>query len=254
MTDHVDVSTSQGVLTLTLNRPDKKNALTDAMYGALADALEAAQADPAVRVAVIRGEGGMFCAGNDIADFLGVAAGDVAQAQVFRFIRLLGSFAKPLVAGVQGRAVGIGTTMLLHCDQVVLSEDALLTAPFTTLGLVPEAASSVLLPARIGYQRAFAMMASGDAMGAKEAFARGLAAVVVPNADLDAAVAKVAAGLAALPPQAVQATKALMRDKAAIAATMEREVAVFAERLQSAEAREAFTAFMEKRAPDFSRF
>ena len=101
MTDHVDVSTSQGVLTLTLNRPDKKNALTDAMYGALADALEAAQADPAVRVAVIRGEGGMFCAGNDIADFLGVAAGDVAQAQVFRFIRLLGSFAKPLVAGVK---------------------------------------------------------------------------------------------------------------------------------------------------------
>lgn len=255
MTGHVNVNTSGGVLTLTLNRPDKKNALTTAMYGALADGLEAARADPAVRVAVIRGAGDLFCAGNDIGDFLAATGlGDISDAEVFRFMRQLGSFTKPLVAGVQGRAVGIGTTMLLHCDYVVLADNAVLTTPFAALGLVPEAASSALLPARLGHARAFAMLAMGEAMSAHDALTSGLANTVVPNAELDEAVAKAGARLAALPPGAVQATKALMRDREALAATMATEIEVFARQLRSAEAREAFTAFMEKRAPDFSKF
>ena len=252
MSGTVDIGQDGGVLTLVMNRPDKKNALTDAMYGALADALKAAQDDAAVRAVAIRGAGDLFCAGNDIGDFLR-ASGDIGEANVFRFIRLLGTFSKPLLAGVQGRAVGIGTTMLLHCDYVVLAEDALLTTPFAALGLAPEAASSSLLPAAIGHQRAFAMLAMGEALGAEEALAAGLANEVVPGDTLEAALGKAAARIAMLPPGAVQATKALMRDTDAIAATMEAEIEVFARRLQSAEAREAFTAFMEKRAPDFSK-
>lgn len=255
MSEHVNITQDGGVLTLMLNRPDKKNALTDAMYRALADAMETAQDNNAVRVVVLRGAGEMFCAGNDIGDFLKAASvGDIRQANVFRFIRLLGSNAKPLVAGVQGRAVGIGTTLLLHCDYVVLAEDAKLTAPFATLGLVPEAASSALMPQRIGHPRAFAMMAMGEALGAQEALATGLATEVVSADELDEAVSSAARHIAALPPGAVQATKALMRDRDAIAAQMETEIDVFARQLQSAEAREAFTAFMEKRAPDFSKF
>lgn len=255
MNGTVETTREGGVLTLLMNRPDKKNALTDAMYGALREGLERAEGDTSVRVVVIRGAGDMFCAGNDIGDFLAAASGgDITQANVFRFIRLLGTFTKPLVAGVQGRAVGIGTTMLLHCDHVVVADNALLTTPFVGLGLVPEAASSMLLPARIGHARAFAMLAMGEAMGANDALACGLANAVVPNAGLDEAVAKAAGHLAQLPPGAVQATKALMRDPDAIAAKMDEEIAIFAQRLQSAEAREAFTAFMEKQKPDFSKF
>lgn len=253
MSGTVEITQDGGVLTLLMNRPDKKNALTDGMYGAMADAMENAEQDPAVRVIVIRSAGDLFCAGNDIGDFL-AASGNIGEANVFRFVRLLGTFTKPLVAGVQGQAVGIGTTMLLHCDHVVLAEDAQLTTPFTSLGLVPEAASSLLLPAAIGHQRAFAMLAMGEAMGAAEALATGLANAVVPNATLDEAVALAAERIAALPPGAVQASKALMRDPGLVAAKMEAEIEIFAQRLQSAEAREAFTAFMEKRSPDFSKF
>jgi enoyl-CoA hydratase/carnithine racemase len=253
MSGTVEITQDGGVLTLLMNRPDKKNALTDGMYGAMADAMENAEQDPAVRVIVIRSAGDLFCAGNDIGDFL-AASGNIGEANVFRFVRLLGTFTKPLVAGVQGQALGIGTTMLLHCDHVVLAEDAQLTTPFTSLGLVPEAASSLLLPAAIGHQRAFAMLAMGEAMGAAEALATGLANAVVPNATLDEAVALAAERIAALPPGAVQASKALMRDPGLVAAKMEAEIEIFAQRLQSAEAREAFTAFMEKRSPDFSKF
>lgn len=249
---HILSDIANGVLTLTIDRPEKKNALTDAMYGALADALESAGKDNAVHVTVLRGAGDSFCAGNDIADFLAAASGDIGKANVFRFIRLLGSFPKPLVAGVQGRAVGIGTTMLLHCDYVVLAEDAKLSAPFAALGLVPEAASSMLLPARIGHPRAFAIMAMGEVMEAEAALKAGLANALVPNAALDQAVAKATAHIARLAPQAVQATKALMRDQAAMGAAMDAELEVFARQLRSAEAKEAFTAFMEKREPDFS--
>lgn len=253
MSGTVDITQDGGVLTLLINRPDKKNALTDAMYGALADAMDSAEQDAAVRVVAIRGAGDLFCAGNDIGDFL-KASGNVGEANVFRFIRLLGTFTKPLVAGVQGHAVGIGTTMLLHCDYVVLAQDAMLSTPFTGLGLVPEAASSLLVPAVIGHQRAFAMLAMGEKMPAADALASGLANAVVAKAELEQAVSQAANRIAALPPGAVQASKALMRDPGLLGAKMEAEIEVFARRLQSAEAREAFTAFMEKRPPDFSSF
>lgn len=253
MSGTVDITQDGGVMTLLMNRPDKKNALTDAMYGAMVEGMESAEADTSVRVVTIRGAGDLFCAGNDIGDFL-QSSGNVGESNVFRFIRLLGTFAKPLVAGVQGHAVGIGTTMLLHCDYVVLAEDAMLSTPFTGLGLVPEAASSLLMPATIGHPRAFAMLAMGERMDASEAVAMGLANVIVSNADLDASVAQAAVRIAALPPGSVQATKALMRDPARVAAKMKAETDIFAKRLQSEEAREAFTAFMEKRKPDFSRF
>ena len=245
MNGTIDITQHGGVLTLLMNRPDKKNALTDAMYGTMVDTLENADRDASVRVVVIRGAGGLFCAGNDIGDFL-QASGNIAKANVFRFIRLLGTFTKPVV--------GIGTTMLLHCDYVVLAEDAKLSTPFTGLGLVPEAASSMILPATIGHGRAFAMLAMGEAMGAADAVTAGLANQLVANAELDDAVNKAAQHIAALPPGAVQATKALMREPGVLGAKMEAEIEIFAQRLQSAEAREAFTAFMEKRKPDFSRF
>ncbi|WP_340588700.1 enoyl-CoA hydratase [Erythrobacter alti] len=253
MTEHVNIAQDNGVLTLSLNRPDKKNALTDAMYGALADALEAAQDDPAVRVVAIRAEGDLFCAGNDIGDFM-AAGGEHSDPNVFRFIRLLGKARKPLIAGVQGKAVGIGTTMLLHCDYVVLADDAVLSTPFVGLGLVPEAASSMMLPQRIGHQRAFAMLAMGERVAAEKAFQLGLANEVVARTALDEALQAIAARIAQLPPGAVQATKALMQDPDTVAAKMDEEIAIFSKRLQSPEAAEAFAAFMQKRAPDFSKF
>lgn len=253
MSEHILAEQSGGVLTLTLNRSDKKNALTNAMYGALIEAMESAQADASMRVVVIKAAGDDFCAGNDIGDFLGIA-GNLEASNGTKFIHLLGCYPKPVIAGVKGRAVGIGMTMLLHCDQVILADDARLTTPFTGLGLVPEAASSRLLPARIGQARAFSMLAMGEAMDAAEAHSLGLANSVVSADAPDEALAKTAATIAALPPGAVQATKALMRDEEAIGAVMRAELKVFGERLQSEEAREAFTAFMEKRAPDFSKF
>lgn len=253
MSEHVLVAKAQGVLTLTLNRPDKKNALTDAMYRVLADRIEAAGDDPDVRVVVLRGAGDMFCAGNDLAEFAAAKPGD-GPGHVLRFLRAVAGFDKPLIAAVQGRAVGVGTTMLLHCDQVILAEDAVLTTPFVGLGLAPEAASSLLLPLRIGHPRAFSMLVLGEAMAAREALACGLANAVVSLAELDAAIAAIAQRICALPLGAVRAAKRLMRDGAAMAAQMDAENEVFHARLQSPEAKEAFLAFAERRAPDFRQF
>ena len=250
MSEHIDIASRDGVLTLAMNRPDKKNALTDAMYAAMSDAMDKARTDTTVRAVVIRGTGEIFTAGNDIGDFM-MAGQQAGERSVFRFLRLLASFEKPLVAGVQGKAVGIGTTLLLHCDYVVLAEDAQLSTPFVKLGLVPEAASSVLLPARIGHAHAFAMLAMGQPMEAAEARECGLANEVVPPSKLDQAVDAAVTRIAALPPEAVAASKKLMRETLGVAEAMEREGAIFGERLLSAEAREAFTAFMEKRAPKF---
>ena len=250
MSEHIGIERADGVLTLTMNRPDKKNALTDAMYAAMVDAMEEARGDTAIRAVVIRGAGDMFTAGNDIGDFLAAGPG-TAERSVFRFLRMLATFEKPLVAGVQGKAVGIGTTLLLHCDYVVLADDAELSTPFVKLALVPEAASSVLLPARIGHARAFQMLAMGQPMGAEEAHRCGLANEVVSRDMLDQAIAAATSRISALPPEAVAASKKLMRETTGVAEAMEREGRIFAERLQSGEAREAFTAFMEKRAPNF---
>lgn len=254
VSEHIRTSLTGGILTLVMDRPDKKNALTDAMYKALADALEAAESDPAVRAVLIRGEGEMFSAGNDVRDFAAANMGDAGPRNVARFLEALAVATKPLVAAVQGRAIGIGTTMLLHCDHVVLAEDAQLVTPFVNLALVPEAASSLLLPARIGHVRAFAMFAVGEPVGAADAVAWGLANKVVSVDDLIATAEAFARRLAAQPPGALVATKKLMRAAETISAQMATESEQFAARLKTDEAREAFMAFAERRPPDFSKF
>lgn len=243
---------TNGVMTLIMNRPDKKNALTDEMYGLLADHLAAAATDSAVRVVLLRGEGELFSAGNDIADFAAARPGDGLR-NVVRFIDALVTAPKPLIAAVQGKAVGVGTTMLLHCDYVILAEDAALVTPFVNLGLVPEAASSLLLPERIGHARAFAMLAMGQPVGAAQALAWGLANEVVSGVELVATAEATAHRLALQPLSAVMATKALLRRPAEMAERVAIETELFARHMQSAEAREAFAAFAERRAPDFAK-
>ena len=256
MTDHVTIDSTRGVLTLTLARPEKMNALTNAMYATLADALTGAEEDPAVRAIVIRGEGDMFTAGNDLTEFAAIATGaaGAGEGHVVRFLRALAGSTKPLVAAVNGRAVGVGTTLLLHCDFVVLAEDALLSTPFVNLALVPEAASSLLLPARIGHARAFEMFAFGRPISAAQAVAWGIANRVVPPPDLHREAHQVAELLAKQAAGSLKMTKKLMRQAQAVAAQMDLENAQFADRLRSPEAREAFAAFAQKRPPDFSKF
>jgi enoyl-CoA hydratase/carnithine racemase len=253
MSEHVKISQANGVLTLVLARQEKKNALTDQMYRSLAGALEAAETDPAVRVVLLRSEGDLFTAGNDIGEFAAVAMGGDLPVNIPRFLKALASATKPLVAAVQGKAVGVGTTLLLHCDCVVLADNALLTTPFVSLALVPEACSSLLLPARIGHLRAFSMFALDETVSAKDALAWGLANKVVPLAELVATAEAIALKLARQPLGSVIATKKLMRAAESITQHMDRETAQFVERLNTAEAREAFAAFAERRPPDFSK-
>ena len=256
MTDHVRSDVSNGVLVLTLNRPEKKNALTREMYQTLGDAIDGAAANPEVRCILIQAEGNVFTAGNDLGDFAAINRAEPAAAPRTGGNPLLAALARsstPIVAAVNGRAVGIGTTMLLHCDLVFVSADALLTTPFVNLALVPEAASSLLLPARIGHARAFAMFVLGEAVDARTAVDWGIANEVCPREALHERARAAAGAIAARPASAVRLTKMLMRDPAALAARMEVEGAHFATQLKSAEAKEAFAAFAEKRAPDFSR-
>lgn len=257
MTDHVRTDTSAGVLTLTINRPDKKNALTRDMYQALADAITAAERSDAVRCILIQAEGDTFTAGNDIKDFAAINAGDSSGDAVRLhgnpLLIALANATRPIVAAVNGRAVGVGTTMLLHCDLVFAAEDAVLTTPFVNLALVPEAASSLLLPARIGHARAFAMFVLGEPVDAQKALAWGLVNAVVPVAALRASARRAAEAIAGKPPSAVRITKSLMRDAAALLARMQVEGSHFTAQLKSPEAREAFAAFAEKRAPNFSQ-
>ena len=257
MDDHVLRTLQDGVLTLTFNRPDKKNAITDAMYGALADGLAEADADPAVRIVLFLGAGGGFTAGNDLASFAEQNArgrpAATTEANVTRFIKSLARARKPLVAGVTGPAVGVGLTMLLHCDLVFVATDAKLSAPFVNLALVPEAASSLLLAERIGHPRAFWMFATGQVLSGAEAEAWGLANAALPADEVEAAARAAAARVAAQPLQSVIATKRLMRDPGLLLAQMDLETQHFSERLASAEAKEAFAAFAERRAPDFRK-
>ena len=258
MTDHVIVESTQGVLTLTLARPEKMNSITNAMYAVLADALIGAEDDPSVRAIVIRGQGAMFTAGNDLGEFAATAkGGDAGIAEprhVLRFLRALAGATRPLVAAVNGRAVGIGTTMLLHCDFVVLGEDALLSTPFVNLALVPEAASSFLLPARIGHVRAFEMFALGKPITAAQALDWGIANRVVSLAELHGEAQHVAQLLARQAAGSLKLTKGLMRQAEIVAAQMNRESVQFEDRLKSGEAREAFAAFAQKRPADFAKF
>jgi len=254
---HVLSEKSGGVLTLTLNRPEKKNALTRAMYQALGDAIDGAGRDKDVRCVLIQANGDMFTAGNDLGDFAAVNAGDTTANQAREdgnpLLKALARATVPLVAAVNGRAVGVGVTMLLHCDLVYVAEDALLTTPFVNLALVPEAGSSMLLPARIGHARAFAMFVLGEAVDGRTAANWGIANAAVPAAELRAKARAAAEAVAARPASSVAITKALMRDPAAISARMEEEGVHFAAQLKSADAKEAFAAFAEKRAPVFAR-
>lgn len=255
MTESIKIAQDGGVLTLTLNRPDKKNALTNAMYETLTSELKRAGGDPAVRVVLFEAEGDMFTAGNDLGDFAAVTSGakpaDTLAAHPF--ILALAHFAKPLVAAVQGNAVGIGLTMLLHCDAVFIAEDAKLTAPFADLALVPEAASSLLLPERIGHARAYAVFALGQAIDGKSAAKFGIATAALPANEVQVQARNAAQKLAEKPAGALKAIKKLMRDVATVTGVIESEKKVFAARLKTPEAKEAFEAFKEKRKPDFKK-
>ena len=255
MTDQIQTELADGVLTVTLARPEKKNAITQAMYALLAEATERARTDDAVRVLVFQGRGDSFSAGNDIADFiaLGSQGQQPAEMPVFRFLKALADLDKPAVAAVRGRAVGIGLTLLLHCDMVVVAEDALLSAPFINLALAPEAASSMLLPAVLGHQRAFELFALGEPIDGRTAVAWGLANRAVPADQVEAVAADLAARLAAQAPNSLRKTKRLMRDAEQLWALMQREGEAFGSQMSSPEAMEAFMAFSQKRAPDFSK-
>jgi enoyl-CoA hydratase/carnithine racemase len=247
MSDHILIDKTAGVLTLTLNRPEKKNALTAAMYATLGDAIAAAEQAADVRCIVVQANGDSFTAGNDLSEFAAFNAGEMDRAGGNPLLAALARATTPIVAAVQGRAVGVGTTMLLHCDLVFVAEDALLSTPFVNLALVPEAASSILLPARIGHARAFAMFVLGQSVDARTALAWGLANSVLPAAELRAQARAAAEAIAARPPAAVAITKRLMRDTAAIEARIADESRHFAAQLRSDEARDAFAAFQRKR-------
>jgi enoyl-CoA hydratase/carnithine racemase len=254
MTEHVKTEISEGVMTLTLQRPEKKNAMTGAMYDTMSIALKQAEADSSVSVILFQGDGDSFTAGNDLADFASQARGETAvDSPAHRFIDTISKVGKPLVAAVQGNAVGVGTTMLLHCDLVYLAENARLVTPFVNLALVPEAASSRLLPLRIGHARAYAMFALGEPMDASAALAAGLANAVAPQADLRKRAHDAAIALTKRPAGSLSSTKKLMRDHQQIAAQIAEEGQLFKERLKTPEAREAFAAFAERRQPDFSK-
>ena len=255
MADHILISTRNNVTTLQLNRPEKKNALTAAMYQALADGLSTAEADPAVRVAVIRGTEDCFTGGNDLMDFMqNPPTGE--DSSVGQFLRAIATFTKPLVAIADGVAIGVGTTLLLHCDLVYLGSGARLKLPFVNLGLCPEAASSLLLPRLVGTAKASELLLLGREFGASEAVSMGLANAKFESADLIAGAMEIVQQLAAQPPEAVRVSKALIRgrDHDTVAQVMRAEFEQFAARLLSPEAAEAFQAFAEKRKPDYSKF
>jgi enoyl-CoA hydratase/carnithine racemase len=250
MTDHVVSAEDGGILAIVLNRPDKKNALTAAMYASLADALTAADRNPDIRVVTITGTGDSFTSGNDVADFVRQDASIGGDQPVARFLRAVSSIETPLIAAVNGVAVGVGVTMLLHCDLAYAATSATFQLPFVNLGLVPEAASTLLLPQMAGHHRAAELLLLGERFDAGRALALGLVNAVVPDGELAALVAARAAALAAKPPGAVRATKALMKRAAeSVPARMAAESADFARLLQSPEAQAIMQAFLSRRKP-----
>ncbi|MGP2491618.1 crotonase/enoyl-CoA hydratase family protein [Mesorhizobium sp. PUT5] len=248
MTDHILIERRDAVQVIRMNRPDKKNALTRAMYGKMSEALAAGDADPAVRVHVFLGVPGAFSAGNDLTDFLAVATGGEGGSEVWEFLLALARSQKPMVSGVDGIAVGIGTTLNLHCDLTFATPRTVFRTPFVDLGLVPEAGSSLLVPQVLGRQGAFALLALGEGLSAEQAQAAGLIHQVVEEGGLEAAVLAAAAQIAAKPPQALRIARDLMRGpREPLLARIEEETALFRERLKSDEARAALMAFMERK-------
>ena len=241
-----------GVLTLTLNRPQRLNAMSQPLIAALREQIARAAGDSAIRAVLLTGTGDTFTSGNDVKDFQGA---NNAPRGGSRFLPALWSLQKPLIAAVNGAAIGVGTTMLLHCDLIVAARSARFVMPFTSLGLVPEAASSLLVPRLLGHQRASAMLLLGEPLDAATACEWGLVNRVVDDAALMDTAREMARRLAALPPQAVRLTKRLIKHGVPdVAGRIQEEIGLFTERLASPEAQEAFAAFMEKRKPDFSGF
>ncbi|MFZ5441358.1 MAG: enoyl-CoA hydratase [Myxococcota bacterium] len=251
--DDIETSRDGSTLLIRFARPTKKNALTIAMYDRMNQALSEAAADKSVRAVVFGSTGETFTAGNDLGDFMqNPPTGE--DSPVFRFIHALATFEKPLLAAVDGKAIGLGLTMLLHCDFVYCTERASFVAPFVNLGLVPEAASSLLLPKLVGHARAADLLLLGEPLDAKTAHTLGLVnAVLAPDQVLPKAL-ETARRLADKAPTAVKLSKALMKDQAAVLERMKKEGALFASQLQSPEVAEAIGAFFEKRKPDFSQF
>jgi enoyl-CoA hydratase/carnithine racemase len=248
MSQHVEVVQGASWVELHLNRADKKNALTGAMYASLAAALIDADADPKVRSIILAGHGPAFCAGNDLQDFLTTPLDETSP--VWSFLKAIATAQKPLIAAVQGPAVGVGATMLLHCDYVVAAPSAALQFSFAKMALVPEAASSLLLPHVVGHLKASELMLLGDSVPADEAQRLGLVNRVVGEGEQLAVARAFAERIAALPPQAIAMTKKLLKSETSgVVARMGEEAIVFGQQLKSAEFKEAVAAFMQKRAP-----
>ena len=248
MTDHVLVERRGAVQIIRMNRPDKKNALTRAMYAKMTAALADGDADPAVRVHVFLGVPGAFSSGNDIADFMAYAVGGELGREVIDFLLALAQVQKPMVSGVDGIAVGIGTTLNLHCDLTFATPRTVFRTPFVDLGLVPEAGSSLLVPAIIGRQQAFALLGLGQGFSADRAKTAGLIYDVVDEDDLERDVFAAAEEIAAKPPEALKIARDLMRGpRDELVARIHEEVQHFSERLRSDEARAAFIAFMNRK-------
>lgn len=252
----IDIACSEGVQTIRMQRPEKKNALLPAMYAAMYEALRDGDARDDVRAHILTGSGGVFTAGNDIKDFMSRADGQAppaGESPVHTFIDYLPRVEKPLIAAVDGLAVGVGATMLFHCDLVYATPAARFVTPFLDLGLVPEAGSSLLIPRRMGHARAFEMLALGEPFSAERAREAGLVNAVVEAGDLETTARAAALRLAAKPPAALKVARDLLRGASIdeIVERLEAESRLFAERMTSPEAREAFLAFVEKRPPDF---
>jgi len=249
MSDLVTVTDDGPVRTLRMNRPEKKNALTLAMYDAMAGAIESAAEQPALLCLLIAGGPQAFCAGNDIGDFVQMASQGGALGQpIMRFLHALARNELPLVAAVRGNAVGVGTTLLMHCDHVVAASDARFSTPFVGLGLLPEAASSLIAPRLMGQARAFSLLVMGRPMNAEEAKAAGLVNTVAAPEAVEAEAMQAARAIAVLPPQGVRTARRLMRGSVEeVVARIDEEAALFKQRLQSGEARAAFEAFLTRK-------
>ena len=254
MSEHVKVERDGDVIAITLARPERRNAITVAMYAALADAFEDAAKDPGVRLITLRGEGQDFTAGNDLGDFMAELPRDGSDIPVWRLLRALAKNQVPVVAAVHGNAVGIGTTMLFHCDLVVAEEGTRFLMPFVDLGLVPEAASSLILPRLAGRRRAARHLLLGEPFGPEEALGFGLVSHIAAGGQLDVTVGKVVASLRAKPAEALRLTQRLLRrgQTDELLERMELENGHFSERLTSEEVRDAISAFFASRAKSVS--
>jgi enoyl-CoA hydratase/carnithine racemase len=247
MTGDIAVTDDGAVRLIRLNRPQKKNALTRAMYTTITQAIREADQSEAIRCSVIAGAPGVFCAGNDIADFLNASEGGL-DPRGHEFLLALARRRKPMVAAVNGIAIGVGTTLLLHCDHVVAGSGATLSTPFLKLGLIPEAGSTLLAPMRMGYARAFSMLVMGRPLTAEEAKSAGIVNVVVDAAQVDDLALQAAREIAALPPRSLAVTRGLMRSHLDdVVKQIETESAHFKDLLQSDEARAAFQAFLARK-------